>query len=365
MILYARRGGRFTERLQRFLAAMEARGLCAALIHKPQNMRYLTGFTGEGCLFVSAQRQAVLTDFRYVEQLSRQAPALECVRTRMGKSVETLAAELAADAGARTLAVETDFLCYDDWAALQAALGDVSLTPLAGLVEEMRLVKDESEIDCIRRAADIACRAFKALLEVIRPGMTEREVAIALNYEMLKLGSEGEAFDTIACAGLNGSLPHAVPGEHRLQNGELLTLDFGATYKGYRSDMTRTVGVGRVDGALKALYQTVLEAHEMALDAVRPGAVCEAVDKVARDFIEARYPGSFGHALGHGVGLDIHEQPRLGRGDGTVLRPGHVVTIEPGIYISGLGGCRIEDMAILTSDGYIDPIDAPKQLIEL
>ena len=344
---------------------MEARGLSAALIHKPQNMRYLTGFTGEGCLFVSARRQAVLTDFRYVEQLSRQAPTLECVRTRMGRSVESLVAELAAASGARALAVETDFLCYDDWAALQGALGDVALTPLAGLVEEMRLIKDEGEIDCIRRAADIACRAFRALLEVIRPGMTEREVAVALNYEMLKLGSEGEAFDTIACAGLNGSLPHAVPGEHRLQNGELLTLDFGATYGGYRSDMTRTVGIGKVGRALKDVYQTVLEAHEMALDAVRPGAVCEDVDKIARDFIEARYPGSFGHALGHGVGLDIHEQPRLGRGDGTVLRPGHVVTIEPGIYISGLGGCRIEDMAILTSDGYIDPIDAPKQLIEL
>ena len=344
---------------------MEARGLSAALIHKPQNMRYLTGFTGEGCLFLSAQRQAVLTDFRYAEQLSRQAPSLECVRTRMGKSVETLVAELAAASGAKQLAVETDFLCYDDWAALRAALGDVALTPLAGLAEEMRLVKDEGEIDCIRRAADIACRAFRAILEVIRPGMTEREVAIALNYEMLRLGSEGEAFATIACAGLNGSLPHAVPGEHRLQNGELLTLDFGATFGGYRSDMTRTVGIGKVDGALKDIYQTVLEAHEMALDAIRPGAVCEDVDKVARDFIEARCPGSFGHALGHGVGLDIHEQPRLGRGDETVLRPGHVVTIEPGIYISGLGGCRIEDMAILTSDGYIDPIDAPKQLIEL
>ena len=355
----------FTERLQRFLAAMAARGLTAALIHKPQNMRYLTGFTGEGCLFLSAQRQAVLTDFRYVEQLSRQAPSLECVRTRTGKSVPELVAELAAASGAERLAVETDFLCYDDWAALQGALGDIALAPLSGLAEEMRLIKDEGEIECIRRAADIACRAFEAILEVIRPGMTEREVAIALNYKMLELGSEGEAFATIACAGLNGSLPHAVPGEHRLQKGELLTLDFGATYKGYRSDMTRTVGVGRVDGALKALYQTVLEAHEMALDAVRPGAVCEAVDKIARDFIEARYPGSFGHALGHGVGLDIHEQPRLGRGDETVLRPGHVVTIEPGIYISGLGGCRIEDMAILTSDGYIDPIDAPKQLIEL
>ena len=355
----------FTERLQRFLAAMAARGLTAALIHKPQNMRYLTGFTGEGCLFLSAQRQAVLTDFRYVEQLSRQAPSLECVRTRMGKSVPELVAELAAASGAERLAVETDFLCYDDWAALQGALGDIALAPLSGLAEEMRLIKDEGEIECIRRAADIACRAFKAILEVIRPGMTERLVDIALNYEMLRLGSVGEAFDTIACAGQNGSLPHAVPGEHRLQNGELLTLDFGATYNGYRSDMTRTVGIGKVDKALRDIYQTVLEAHEMALAAIRPGAVCEDVDKVARDFIEARYPGSFGHALGHGVGLDIHEQPRLGRGDGTVLRPGHVVTVEPGIYISGLGGCRIEDMAILTSDGYIDPIDAPKQLIEL
>ena len=332
MILYARRGGSFTERLQRFLSAMAARTISAALIHRPENVRYLTGFTGEGCLFVSAQRQALLTDFRYVEQAARQAPSL---------------------------------LCYDGYAALQAALGAVPLAPLSGLVEQLRARKDEGEIECIRRAADIACRAFKAILEVIRPGMTEREVAIALNYEMLKLGSEGEAFDTIACAGQNGSLPHAVPGEHRLQNGELLTLDFGATYNGYCSDMTRTVGIGKVDRPLRDIYQTVLEAHEMALDAVRPGAVCEEIDKVARDFIDARYPGAFGHALGHGVGLYIHEQPRLGKGDGTVLQPGHVVTIEPGIYISGLGGCRIEDMAILTSDGFIDPIEAPKQLIEL
>ena len=365
MILYARRGGSFTERLQRFLSAMAARAISAVLIHRPENVRYLTGFTGEGCLFISAQRQALLTDFRYVEQAARQAPSLPCVRTRTGKSVEALVAELAAASGAERLAVETDFLCYDDYAALQAALGDVALTPLAGLVEEMRLIKDDGEIECIRRAADIACRAFKAILEVIRPGMTEREVAVALNCEMLKLGSEGEAFDTIACAGLNGSLPHAVPGEHRLQNGELLTLDFGATYNGYCSDMTRTVGIGKVDRPLRDIYRTVLEAHETALNAVRPGAVCEEIDKVARDFIDARYPGAFGHALGHGVGLYIHEQPRLGKGDGTVLQPGHVVTIEPGIYISGLGGCRIEDMAILTSDGFIDPIEAPKQLIEL
>ena len=193
--------------MQRFLSAMAARAISAALIHRPENVRYLTGFTGEGCLFVSAQRQALLTDFRYVEQAARQAPSLPCVRTRAGKSVEALVAELAAASGAERLAVETDFLCYDDYAALQAALGAVPVAPLSGLVEQLRARKDEGEIDCIRRAADIACRAFKAILEVIRPGMTEREVAIALNYEMLKLGSEGEAFDTIACAGQNGSLP--------------------------------------------------------------------------------------------------------------------------------------------------------------
>ncbi len=175
----------------------------------------------------------------------------------------------------------------------------------------------------------------------------------------------GEAFDTIACAGLNGSLPHAVPGEHVLESGELLTLDFGATCDGYRSDMTRTVGIGKISAEKRMLYQTVLDAQLLALDAIRPGAVCEEIDALARNYIEERYPGSFGHALGHGVGLYIHEQPRLGKGDKTVLQPGHVVTVEPGIYISGLGGCRIEDMAILTSDGFINPIVAPKQLIEL
>ncbi len=344
---------------------MEARGVSAALIHRPENMRYLTGFTGEGCLFVSPETQAILTDFRYVEQLSRQAPFVECVRTRMGKSVETLVGELAERSHCAALAVETDYLCYDDYAALQAALGDIRLVPLAGLPESMRLCKDESEISSICRAADIACRAFDALLGMIHPGMTEREVAIALNYEMLRLGSEGEAFDTIACAGLNGSLPHAVPGEHVLENGELLTLDFGATCDGYRSDLTRTVGIGKISTELRALYQTVLDAQLLALDAIRPGAVCEEIDALARNYIEARYPGTFGHALGHGVGLYIHEQPRLGKGDKTVLQPGHVVTVEPGIYISGLGGCRIEDMAILTSDGFINPIVAPKQLIEL
>ena len=195
--------------------------------------------------------------------------------------------------------------------------------------------------------------------------MTEKELATELDYLMLRGGAERTGFDTIACAGANGSLPHAIPSDYRLREGELITFDFGAVVDGYTSDMTRTVALGKVSDELRAIYDTVLTAQQMALEAIRPGVACNAIDKIARDYIDARYPGAFGHALGHGVGLYIHEQPRLGKGDGTVLQPGHVVTIEPGIYISGLGGCRIEDMAILTSDGYIDPIDAPKQLIEL
>lgn len=352
-------------RLEGFLSAMASQGLTAALVHRPENMRYLTGYTGEGCLFVSNDAQAILTDFRYVEQVSRQAPFVECIRTHAGKSLGTLVRELSERSHCNALAVETDFLCYDECVALQNALGNVQLLSLSALPESLRICKDDGEIASICRAADIACRAFEALLPKIHPGMTEREVAIALNYEMLYLGSEGEAFPTIACAGLNGSLPHAVPGEHCLEKGELLTLDFGATCDGYRSDMTRTVGIGKVSTELRSVYQTVLDAQLLALSAIRPGAVCEDIDAQARDYIEARYPGAFGHALGHGVGLYIHEQPRLGKGDKTVLQPGHVVTVEPGIYISGLGGCRIEDMAILTSVGFMNPISAPKQLIEL
>ena len=354
-----------TNRLEAFLGAMAAHSLSAALIHRPENMRYLTGYTGEGCLFVSREVQAILTDFRYVEQVSRQAPFVSCVRTRNGARLEELVRNLVDRSHSDTLAVETDYLSYDACMALQNALGDVRMLSLEALPESMRICKDAKEIEAICRSADIACRAFEALLGKLRPGTTEREVAMTLNYEMLRLGSEGEAFPTIACAGINGSLPHAVPGEHRLEKGELLTLDFGATCDGYRSDMTRTVAIGKVSDKLRSLYQVVLDAQLLALSAIHPGAVCEEIDALARDYIQARYPDAFGHALGHGVGLYIHEQPRLGKGDRTILQPGHVVTVEPGVYISGLGGCRIEDMAILTSVGFVNPINAPKHLIEL
>ena len=354
------------KRCERLMAELKKRGLDAALIHRSENMRYLTdGYTGEGCVFVREGETVIITDFRYVEQASRQAPHCKVVSTAAKHPEKDCVLELTDAYAVKTMAVETDFLSHDDFEALRKHLPFVKLESLAGIPEELRLVKDEGEIETIRASAAIACRAFENILDKIHPGMTEKQVQIMLDFEMLTLGSEGCAFDTISASGANGSLPHAIPSDRVIQKGELLTLDFGAKKNGYCSDMTRTIGFGRVSSELKEMYNLVYDAHMAALEAVRPGAVCGDLDKIARDMLDARYPGAFGHSLGHGVGLFIHEQPRVSSGSTFVLERGNVITIEPGVYIPGLGGCRIEDMAILTSDGYLDPVTSPKQLIEL
>ena len=348
--------------LEAFLNAMQAD---AALVHRPENLRWLAGYTGEGCLFITAKGRVILTDFRYMEQARIQSPdwALEQVSAQVTYSA--LAAGLARDAGVKTLLVETDFLTYDAYQAFAKTLDGVTLLSMGGVPEKLRQVKDDAELESIRRAAAIASDAFVNLLPRIHAGMTERQVQRMLEFEMLELGSEGVAFETIAASGPNGALPHARPSDRVIERGELLTLDFGATVNGYRSDMTRTVGFGRVSDALRELYETVRAAQQLGLDALAVGVPCREVDRVARDYIDARYPGSFGHSLGHGVGLFIHEQPRLSATSTDVLAAGNVVTVEPGVYIPGLGGCRIEDTVIMTPDGCVNTIAAPKEWIEL
>lgn len=352
-------------RCKAFLESLKPGVGAAALIHRPENIRWLTGYTGEGCAFVSTDAQVIITDFRYVEQAGRQAPECTCLRTEAGLPERAHVKSLCEKYGISKLFVETDYLIYDDYHALDAYLTDVELVPLGGVPQTLRMVKDETEIECIRRAAAISCKAFESLLNKVHAGMTEKQVQVMLDYEMLSLAADSIGFSTIAAAGTNGSLPHAIPSDYVIQNGDLLTLDFGARVDGYTADMTRTIGFGKIDSEKREMYDRVLTAQKMALDKVAPGVVCGDLDKIARDYLDARYPGAFGHSLGHGVGLFIHEQPRVARGSTTVLVPGHVVTVEPGVYIPGLGGCRIEDMAIITSDGFIDPITAPKQLIEL
>ncbi len=353
------------KRCDKLLIELKKHGADAAVLHRSENMRYLTGYTGEGCVFVCEAGVYVVTDFRYIEQVSRQSPEARLAQTKAGHSEKDALRELTDAHGIKTLAVESDFISHDSFVALEKQLPFVKLVSIEGIPEELRLIKDADEIESLRASAAIACRAFENILERIHPGMTEKQVQIMLDFEMLSLGSEGNAFDTIAAAGPNGSLPHAIPSDRPIQSGELLTLDFGAKVNGYCSDMTRTVGFGRVSAELREMYQLVYDAHMRSLEAVKPGMICGDIDKIARDMLEARYPGAFGHSLGHGVGLFIHEQPRVAQGSKTMLEAGHVITIEPGVYIPGLGGCRIEDMAILTSDGYLDPVTSPKQLIEL
>lgn len=349
-------------RVEAFLKRVEAD---AALIHRPENMRWLSGFAGEGCLFIAPGARVILTDFRYIEAAARQSPGWAVERTTDGRRESAIVQALCADARVHTLCVETDFLTHDAYLKCEATLPGIELKPLNGVPEALRQIKDAGEIADILEAARIASQAFVNLLPRLHAGMTEIEAKIALEFEMLSLGSEGPAFDTIAAAGENGALPHAVPSKRVIQKGELLTLDFGATVNGYRSDITRTVGFGRIGGELKAMYEAVHEAQRLGLEAVAPGRRCCDVDRAARDYLDARYPGAFGHGTGHGVGLNIHEQPRVSFNDATVLMPGHVVTVEPGVYIPGVGGCRIEDTVILTSDGMVNAMAAPKHLIEL
>ncbi len=353
-----------TGRIERMLSMMCESGFTHALIQKPQNMRYLTGYTGEGSLLLSAAGAIILTDFRYVEQAGRQAPDVKVVQTGRAGQNELLLGMLR-EANADALAIEEDHLTMKAGKALAKALEGVELHDLGGLVEKMRIVKDEDELDRIRQAARISCAAFDHMLGFIRPGLTEKEVQLELDYTMLKMGAEDIGFATIACAGENGSLPHAIPSDRVIKSGELLTMDFGAQYNGYTADMTRTVAIGHVSDELNRLYHTVLEAQKRALDLIGPGVKCCDVDKAARDYIDSYYPGAFGHSLGHGVGMDVHEQPGLNVRDDRELVPGHVVTIEPGIYIPGLGGCRIEDMGVIRENGFENFITAPKQLIEL
>ena len=349
-------------RLDAFLEQLQAD---AAVIHRPENMRYLSGYAGEGCLFIARGVQAVVTDFRYIEQAGRQSPAWTVEQTTAERKQKDILRDLAGQIGAKTVRVETDYLTHDDYMALADALAGIELRPMDAMPEKLRQIKDDDEIACIREASRIASQAFINILPRLHPGMTEIDAKIELEFEMLRLGSEGPAFDTIAAAGVNGSLPHAVPSNHVIAAGEMLTLDFGATWKGYLSDITRTVAFGKLSPELRAIYDTVHDAQQLALQKIGPGQRCCDVDKVARDYIDARYPGAFGHSLGHGVGLFIHEQPRVSFNDPTVLRPGHVVTVEPGVYIPGVGGCRIEDTVIMTSDGFINAMHAPKHLIEL
>ena len=335
-------------------------------VTKPSNMFYLTGYTGEGVLVLTDNRAAIVTDFRYTEQAAQQAPGFEVEMVERGTLHASVAWRLFQSEGVTDVLYEDDSVTVRDFTALQKAMPGAVFRPLEGIPEDMRKVKDEGEIARIRRACAISCEAFSELLSFVRAGMTEKEAQLHLDYTMLSIGADALAFHTIAAAGEHGSLPHAVPSDRVIREGEMLTLDFGARKGGYDADMTRTVAFGEPNAEMKRVYETVLRAQLECEAMLRPGASCREIDAHARRVIDgAGYAGRFGHGLGHGVGIDIHEQPRLSTTSEDILCPGHIVTVEPGIYIPGLGGVRIEDTCVITEDGFESLVTAPKELLIL
>jgi Xaa-Pro aminopeptidase len=347
------------ERLARLRAALAARALPALLVGSPPNRRYLSGFTGSfGQLLITAEAAIICTDSRYKVQAAQQAPAFSLYEViNPVRPLPTVLAAAAAELGLVQIGFEAEQTSVSEHARLQQALGDaVALVPTEGLVERLRERKDPDELDTLRRAAAITDAALAAVLPRLRPETTERETAWMLEVAMRELGADGPSFEIIVAAGPNSALPHARPSDAPLGKGRPIVIDMGARLDGYHADLTRTVVLGEPDARFREVYAVVLEAQRRAIAGLRADVPGSAVDALARDYIaEAGYGACFGHGLGHGVGLAIHEGPALRRapvgGTGQPLEAGMVTSVEPGIYIEGWGGVRIEDLALVTHEG--------------
>ncbi|NLW94641.1 MAG: aminopeptidase P family protein [Chlamydiae bacterium] len=343
------------DRLVRLRALMRAEGVASLLVTDLPSIRHLAGFTGSAArLLVTPRRAHLVTDGRYRIQAAREAFRCRVAVAAPGKAFEAVADALRRD-GVRTLSFEPDAITYADWRALARACGRrVRLAPAPPLAARLRAVKDRAEIALLRRLARMADAVLAACRPRLRPGMTEGEIAALLERASLDAGAEEAAFRPIVAAGAHAAMPHHRPGAGTARRGAPLLIDFGTRMRGYNSDLTRTFHFGKVTARYEGVYRTVLDAQRAALQAIRPGVRAGDVDRAARDVIAAAgHAACFGHSLGHGIGLEVHEEPRLGPGVATKLEAGMVFTVEPGIYLPGWGGVRIEDMAAVTSTGCV------------
>ena len=352
-----------TEKLSARLSAFAD----AALILSEENRLYFTEFpASDGALLVTPYGAVFYTDSRYTEAAAAKIGA-EYVHDSE-KMYEELRAQFE-EYNVNTVAIENDRITLADFEELKRKLPGIEFNPTAALaraIEEIRLVKSDAELDKIRAAQAIAEKAFDHMLGFIKPGMTEKQVQLELDFYMLSHGADALSFETIAVAGQKGSMPHGVPGDNVIRPGDFLTMDYGAVVDGYHSDMTRTVAVGRPTEEQIKVYNVVLEAQLAGLAALKDGVTGFDADRASRDVIEqAGYGKFFGHGTGHGVGVEIHEAPRLSPKSKATLHTGNVVTVEPGIYLPGRFGVRIEDMAVITPEGHVGLTHCEKKLIVL
>ncbi len=348
-------------RLVKLREKMQSENLDAFVVSSPENRRYMSGFTGTSAmLLVLLDKAYLLTDFRYITQATKQAPEFEVVDAGSDffSSIKDLASE------ARRIGFEEDYTTYALYLKLKDAVSKAELLEKANLLTGLRSVKEPEELDKIRQAVKIADDAFAHILKFVEIGQTEEEISLELEFNMRKAGASGGSFDFIVASGWRGSMPHGVASSKTLQRGELLTMDFGAVYQGYCSDITRTFAVGEPDEKQQEIYDIVLKANKAAIAAIKPGLMGKEVDAVARQIIEeAGYGNYFGHGLGHSVGLAIHESPRFSLREEQIIEPGMVITVEPGIYLPDWGGVRIEDMIVVTENGCEVLTQAPKEFI--
>ena len=346
---------------------MKEKNIDAIVVSDGANMRYISGFRGAtGYLYISGNRRVLATDSRYTTMAKEEAPDFEIVDPGAARNYGEVLNGLMEQDGVKEVGFEDQYLLYSSYSKLQEACKGRLTTPLGDSLDLLRSVKTEQELEYMAKAEKIGDMAFSHMLQVLKPGMTEMETAAELEYFMKTHGAENLSFETIIASGVNSAMPHAMPSHKKIEKGDFVTMDFGCVYNGYCSDMTRTVVIGKANEKQKEIYGIVLEAQLAGLDACRSGVRGCDVDKVSRDIIaKAGYGDYFGHGLGHSVGLYIHEEPRLSKTCETVLQPNMIQTVEPGIYLPGFGGVRIEDMVVVTEGKCRNLAHSPKELIEL
>jgi Xaa-Pro aminopeptidase len=351
-------------KIQRLRENFEKLHIEGMLITNPYNRRYVSGFTGTaGVVLISQTKAIFITDFRYTEQAEKQCPDFEIIKHT--KALHEEVSHIAKELGITKLGFEQDVFTYSSFTSYNKAFAG-ELVPVSGLVEKLRLIKTTSEIKILKEAAKIADAAFDYIIGYIKPGLTELDVSNELEFFMRKQGATSSSFDTIVASGYRSALPHGVASEKIIEAGDFVTLDYGAYFNGYVSDITRTIAVGNPSDELKDIYNIVLEAQLRGMAGIKPGMTGKEADALTRNFIEEKgYGPNFGHSTGHGIGLEVHEGPALSSKSDTVLEPGMAVTVEPGIYVPGLGGVRIEDDTIITNEGNESLTHSTKELIIL
>lgn len=357
----------FQARRDRLRKLLKKSGADALLVTSFTNVTYLTGFTGDDSyLLLRHDGEIIVSDGRYTTQLEEQCPGLDMDIRRTGVSIANAVVRLVHSAGIGRLAVEGDSMTVSLRERLVEKLPKLEILTTSGMVEWLRQIKDKEEIAEIREAVWYAEKAFAVIRATLQAEQTEKQIADEMDHQFRRFGGRGSSFPSIIAVGERGALPHAIPTEKRVGEGDFVLIDWGASGRLYKSDLTRVLLTGRISPKLRRVYGVVLSAQIQAIAAIRPGVAAHEVDAVARGVIaDAGFGRSFNHGLGHGLGLEVHEAPRLAATSSTVLKPGMVITVEPGIYLPGWGGVRIEDDVLVTRTGHEVLTSVPKQLEEM